>query len=94
MELPIVSSQDRLILSSLNSLLEYSVVKIAVSFAGNLSEEDIPGASLEGINPLELNNDGLWVWLKCKGGKCKGLKTTGLNKATTSLKGEYLKGHA
>ena len=71
-------------------LVECSVLKIAVSFADDLSEEDLPGAFLVGRNPSELNNDGLRSWLKCKGDKCKGLKTTGLNKPTTSLEGEYL----
>ena len=71
--------------------VECSVLKIALSFAYNLREEDIPGLSLEGRNPFELKNDGLRFWLKCKGDKWKGLKTTGLNKPTTSLKGEYLK---
>jgi len=40
---------------------------MAASFAVNLSQDDIPGASLEGRNPAELNNDALRVWLKCRG---------------------------
>lgn len=32
--------------------MECSVVKMASSFAVNLSEEDIPGGSLEGRNPF------------------------------------------
>jgi len=39
---------------------------MAASFAVNLSQDDIPGASLEGRNPAELNNDALRVWLKCR----------------------------
>ena len=52
-----------------------SVVKMAASFAVTLSQDDIPGASLEGRHPAELNNDALRFWLKCRGDKCKGLKT-------------------
>jgi len=48
---------------------------MAASFAVNLSQDNIPGVSLEGRNPAELNNDALRFWLKCRGVKCKGLKT-------------------
>ena len=48
---------------------------MAASFAVDLNEDDIPGASLEGRNPSELNNDALRFWLRCRGDKCKGLKT-------------------
>ena len=40
-----------------------------------LSEEDIPGASLNGRKPAELKNDDLKFWLKCRGDFAKGLKT-------------------
>ena len=40
-----------------------------------LSEEDIPGASLNGRKPAELKNDDLKFWLKCRGDSAKGLKT-------------------
>ena len=49
-------------------------VKMAASFAVKLNEDDIPGASLEGRNPTELNNDALKFWLKCRGDNCKRLK--------------------
>ena len=48
---------------------------MAASFAVNLSQDDIPEASLEGRQPAELNNDALRFWLKCAGDKCKGMKT-------------------
>ena len=47
---------------------------MAASVAVTLNEDDIPGASFEGRNPAELNNDALRFWLKCRGDKCKGLK--------------------
>ena len=50
-------------------------VKMAANFAVKLNEDDIPGASLEGRNPTELNNDALKFWLKSRGDNCKGLKT-------------------
>jgi len=50
-------------------------VKMAASFAVKLNEDDIPGASLEGRIPAELNNDALKFWLKCRGDNCKGLRT-------------------
>ncbi len=40
-----------------------------------LTEEDIPGASLAGKIPSELKIDELRFWLKCRGDSCKGLKT-------------------
>ena len=40
-----------------------------------LNENDIPGASLEGRKPVELKNDELKFWLRCRGDPAKGLKT-------------------
>jgi len=48
---------------------------MATSFAVNLSQDNIPGESLEGRHPAELNNEALRFYLKCGGDKCKGLKT-------------------
>ena len=41
----------------------------------SLTEEDIPGASLQGRNPSALKTDELRFWLKCRGDPAKGLKT-------------------
>ncbi|CAH3169650.1 unnamed protein product, partial [Pocillopora meandrina] len=41
----------------------------------SLTEEDIPGASLQGRNPTILKTDELRFWLKCRGDPAKGLKT-------------------
>ena len=41
----------------------------------SLTEEDIPGASLQGRNPTALKTDELRFWLKCHGDPAKGLKT-------------------
>jgi len=46
-----------------------------VSYAVNLSQDDIPGVSLEERHPAELNNNVLRFWLKCMGDRCRGLKT-------------------
>jgi len=46
-----------------------------VSFAVNLSQDDIPGVSLEERHLAELNNNVLRFWLKCRGDKRRGLKT-------------------
>lgn len=43
--------------------------------AYRLSEDDIPGASLQGRNPTTLTTDALRFWLKCRGDPAKGLKT-------------------
>lgn len=40
-----------------------------------LTENDIPGASLQGRIPEQLKNEELRFWLKCRGDPCKGLKT-------------------
>ena len=40
-----------------------------------LTEDDIPGASLAGRIPSELKMDELRFWLKCRGDSYKGLKT-------------------
>jgi len=40
-----------------------------------LTENDIPGASLNGRNASELKNDELRFWLRCQGDSGKGLKT-------------------
>ncbi len=40
-----------------------------------LTEEDIPGASLAGKIPSELKIDELRFLVKCRGDSCKGLKT-------------------
>ena len=41
----------------------------------NLTEDDIPGASLLGRTPSELKNEELKFWLRCRGDPAKGLKT-------------------
>ncbi|CAH3034496.1 unnamed protein product [Pocillopora meandrina] len=41
----------------------------------SLTEEDVPGASLQGRNPTALKTDELRFWLKCRGDPAKGLKT-------------------
>ena len=41
----------------------------------SLTEEDIPGASLQGRNPTALKTDELRFWLKCRGDPAKGFKT-------------------
>ena len=38
-----------------------------------LTENDIPGASLEGRKPAELKKADLLFWLQCRGDSCKGL---------------------
>ena len=38
-----------------------------------LTENDIPGASLEGRKPAELKKADLLFWLRCRGDSCKGL---------------------
>ena len=40
-----------------------------------LSEQDIPGASLSGRPPAQLKVKELRFWLKCRGDSGKGLKT-------------------
>ena len=40
-----------------------------------LSEEDIPGSSLNERDPKRLKNSELQFWLKCRGDSCKGLIT-------------------
>ena len=44
------------------------------NFDVELTEEDIPGASLAGRIPSKLKMDELRFWLKCRGDSCKGLK--------------------
>ena len=41
----------------------------------SLTEEDIPGTSLQGGNPTALKTDEPRFWLKCRGDPAKGLKT-------------------
>ena len=43
-----------------------------------LSEEDVPGNSLNGRKPVQLKNSELTFWLKCRGDSCKGLQTKAL----------------
>ena len=38
-----------------------------------LTENDIPGASLERRKPAELKKVDLLFWLRCRGDSCKGL---------------------
>ena len=38
-------------------------------------DRDIPGASLAGRKPIELKNEELKFWLRCRGDPGKGLKT-------------------
>ncbi|XP_031556748.1 uncharacterized protein LOC116293463, partial [Actinia tenebrosa] len=45
------------------------------NFTDILTENDIPGASLEGRNITELKIADLRFWLKCRGDPAKGLKT-------------------
>ena len=40
-----------------------------------LCEDDIPGSSLAGRNPAELNIDELRFWLKCRNDPAKGVWT-------------------
>ena len=40
-----------------------------------LTEDDIPGASLQGRSPTTLQNEEIRFWLKCRGDTLKGLKT-------------------
>lgn len=40
-----------------------------------LTENNIPGASLNGRNPSSLKNEELKFWLRCRGDSLKGLKT-------------------
>ena len=40
-----------------------------------LSEQDIPGAALNGRLPAQLKVEELRFWLKCRQDSCKGLKT-------------------
>ena len=41
----------------------------------SLCENDVPGSSLGGRNPSQLENDELRFWLKCRGDNGKGLLT-------------------
>ena len=43
----------------------------------SLTEEDIPGASLQGRNATALKTDELRFWLNCRGDPAKGLKKKG-----------------
>ena len=40
-----------------------------------LTENDIPGSSLDGRDANRLKNSELKFWLKCRGDSCKGLST-------------------
>ena len=40
-----------------------------------LTEDDIPGSSLNGRDPSQLKNSELKFWLQCRGDSCKGLST-------------------
>ena len=64
------------------------------SFRGNLvfgpsflTEDDIPGSSLNGRDPNRLKNSELKFWLMCRGNSCKGLSTKAqlCNKEVLSL---------
>lgn len=46
-----------------------------VSGPSFLTEDDIPGSSLNGRDPNRLKNSELKFWLKCGGDSCKGLST-------------------
>lgn len=46
---------------------------ILVSDPSFLTEDDIPGSSLNGRDPNRLKNSELKFWLKCHGNSCKGL---------------------
>ena len=50
----------------------------AVNDSVILTEDDIPGASLAGRNPLSLKNEELRFWLRCRGDSLKGLNTKAL----------------
>jgi len=43
--------------------------------ATELTENDIPGSSLNGRKPSELKTDKLRFWLKCRNDSAKGLRT-------------------
>ena len=38
-----------------------------------LTENDIPGASLQGRKPAEMKKADLLFWLRCRGDSCKGM---------------------
>jgi len=40
-----------------------------------LTEDDIPGSSLNGRDPSVLKNPQLKFWLECRGDSCKGIST-------------------
>ena len=40
-----------------------------------LTEDDVPGSSLDGRDANRLKNSGLKFWLKCRGDSSKGLST-------------------
>ena len=48
---------------------------ISSRLSQSLTEEDVPGASLQGRNPTALKTGELRFWLKCRGDPAKGLKT-------------------
>ena len=48
---------------------------MAASFAVDLSQDDISGASLEGRHPAERNDNVLRFSLTCRGDKCKTQRT-------------------
>jgi len=59
-----------------------AIVKAMASFRDNLvygpsflTEDDIPGSSLNGRDPNRLKNSELKFWLMCRGDSCKGLST-------------------
>ena len=60
-----VNNKD-IMASSSSSLAESNII---------LTENDIPGASLAGRNPLSLKNEEQKFWLRCRGDSLKGLKT-------------------
>jgi len=43
--------------------------------ATELTENDIPGSSLNGRKPSELKTDELRFWLKCRNDSAEGLRT-------------------
>ena len=45
-----------------------------ISSAVVLTENDIPGVSLEGRKPTEFKKADFLFWLRCRGDSCKGLK--------------------
>ena len=65
----LVAAGSRLMLYDIPVLSELNPYKMACSSSAVndsfiLTEDDIPRASLAGLNPSSLKNEELWVWLR------------------------------